>query len=329
MRLWRTRARGPTGAPARVVLVRLPAFLTMGCMWLCGAMHMHIAQPQPPLHFLHKFPPFSSPFTTLCQPPAAGFAFAAMATEQRSISTELAKTTVNALHFAQVDALAVAASFVPGWLTCAVLVARVASVMRMRCWPPCRMCSHRMACNVPCRVRSADETTVTGGTPCPSDCACRWTRCTRQRVRCCAALLLTCCCAQRARGQSAVATAATAVATAATAAAPLASATPAAAPDASRCRKHRRRSSQLLQSVRSSSKEFQWLETHLWHVKRMRMRNLWGYRVATAPNDKSVAATVKVRVCKAVRLRACWHSCHHRALHSVHSSRAWCMMPRT
>ncbi|KAI9209255.1 ribonucleases P/MRP protein subunit POP1-domain-containing protein [Polychytrium aggregatum] len=30
-----------------------------------------------------------------------------------------------------------------------------------------------------------------------------------------------------------------------------------------------------------------WLETHIWHAKRMRMVNLWGYKLAHHPNDKS------------------------------------------
>ncbi|KAJ6619451.1 POP1-domain-containing protein [Mycena sp. CBHHK59/15] len=30
-----------------------------------------------------------------------------------------------------------------------------------------------------------------------------------------------------------------------------------------------------------------WLETHLWHAKRMKMENMWGYRLAETPTDKS------------------------------------------
>ncbi|TFK28005.1 ribonuclease P/MRP protein subunit [Coprinopsis marcescibilis] len=30
-----------------------------------------------------------------------------------------------------------------------------------------------------------------------------------------------------------------------------------------------------------------WLETHLWHAKRMKMENVWGYRLAIEPTDKS------------------------------------------
>ncbi|KAJ7935581.1 NUC188 domain-containing protein [Mycena leptocephala] len=30
-----------------------------------------------------------------------------------------------------------------------------------------------------------------------------------------------------------------------------------------------------------------WLETHIWHAKRMKMENLWGYRLAITPTEKS------------------------------------------
>ncbi|KAJ7147486.1 POP1-domain-containing protein [Mycena crocata] len=30
-----------------------------------------------------------------------------------------------------------------------------------------------------------------------------------------------------------------------------------------------------------------WLETHIWHAKRMRMANMWGYRLAVTPTEKS------------------------------------------
>ncbi|KAJ7175799.1 ribonucleases P/MRP protein subunit POP1-domain-containing protein [Mycena filopes] len=30
-----------------------------------------------------------------------------------------------------------------------------------------------------------------------------------------------------------------------------------------------------------------WLETHIWHAKRMRMQNMWGYRLAVTPTEKA------------------------------------------
>ncbi|KAI0300399.1 ribonucleases P/MRP protein subunit POP1-domain-containing protein [Russula brevipes] len=34
-------------------------------------------------------------------------------------------------------------------------------------------------------------------------------------------------------------------------------------------------------------KDKKWLETHLWHAKRMHMENMWGYRLAVQPTEKS------------------------------------------
>lgn len=30
-----------------------------------------------------------------------------------------------------------------------------------------------------------------------------------------------------------------------------------------------------------------WLETHIWHAKRMHMANMWGFRIAVQPTEKS------------------------------------------
>ncbi|KAI8978898.1 ribonucleases P/MRP protein subunit POP1-domain-containing protein [Pilobolus umbonatus] len=35
-------------------------------------------------------------------------------------------------------------------------------------------------------------------------------------------------------------------------------------------------------------KSKKWLETHIWHAKRMKMADIWGYRIASRPNTKSV-----------------------------------------
>ncbi|KAL6301998.1 POP1-domain-containing protein [Sparassis latifolia] len=43
------------------------------------------------------------------------------------------------------------------------------------------------------------------------------------------------------------------------------------------------RNQQLLKRQRSKN----WLETHLWHAKRMKMENMWGYRLAVEPTEKS------------------------------------------
>lgn len=64
---------------------------------------------------------------------------------------------------------------------------------------------------------------------------------------------------------------------------------------AARPREHRRRSSQLLHSIRAQPREFQWLETHLWHRKRMVMEPRWGFHLALRRADKPPAAAASVR----------------------------------
>lgn len=52
-------------------------------------------------------------------------------------------------------------------------------------------------------------------------------------------------------------------------------------------RKHKRRPQYLLQDYQRRQRQFVWLETHIWHAKRMKMGNLWGYKIAQRCNDKS------------------------------------------
>ncbi|KAI9278106.1 NUC188 domain-containing protein [Sporodiniella umbellata] len=46
-------------------------------------------------------------------------------------------------------------------------------------------------------------------------------------------------------------------------------------------------------------KSKRWLETHLWHAKRMKMINIWGHRIAQTPNSKSARVTYRsfTRLC--------------------------------
>ncbi len=37
-----------------------------------------------------------------------------------------------------------------------------------------------------------------------------------------------------------------------------------------------------------------WLETHLWHAKRMHMHNVWGHRLAAAPNDRYTTCGLRI-----------------------------------
>ncbi|KAG1861722.1 ribonucleases P/MRP protein subunit POP1-domain-containing protein [Suillus subalutaceus] len=41
------------------------------------------------------------------------------------------------------------------------------------------------------------------------------------------------------------------------------------------------------ESLLKRQRDKTWLETHIWHAKRMKMENMWGYRLAVTPTEKS------------------------------------------
>ena len=55
-------------------------------------------------------------------------------------------------------------------------------------------------------------------------------------------------------------------------------------------RKRRRRTSQLLAAYMRRDRQWNWLETHIWHAKRMHMEGLWGYKLAVKPHEKGQRA---------------------------------------
>eukprot|EP00041_Stephanoeca_diplocostata_P024424 m.618460 g.618460 ORF g.618460 m.618460 type:complete len:834 (-) comp22528_c0_seq12:133-2634(-) len=57
-----------------------------------------------------------------------------------------------------------------------------------------------------------------------------------------------------------------------------------------RSRRHRRRASNLRAAYAKRSAKYTWLETHIWHAKRMHMQTRWGWRMAAAPCEKGVRA---------------------------------------
>lgn len=58
---------------------------------------------------------------------------------------------------------------------------------------------------------------------------------------------------------------------------------------AKRPSRHRRRKPKnLYQEYRSRQHSQMWLETHIWHAKRMKMVNKWGYRLAEESCAKSI-----------------------------------------
>ena len=58
-------------------------------------------------------------------------------------------------------------------------------------------------------------------------------------------------------------------------------------------RRKRRRPNNLKMEYHRRQKDKKWLETHLWHAKRMKMVTKWGYRLALCCNDKGVRANYR------------------------------------
>ncbi|KAJ7505381.1 ribonucleases P/MRP protein subunit POP1-domain-containing protein [Mycena galericulata] len=51
-----------------------------------------------------------------------------------------------------------------------------------------------------------------------------------------------------------------------------------------------------------------WLETHIWHAKRMRMENMWGYRLAVTPTEKAFRPSHRASVHGAILHDASYQS---------------------
>ncbi|KAL8002281.1 putative ribonuclease P/MRP protein subunit Pop1 [Plasmopara halstedii] len=75
-----------------------------------------------------------------------------------------------------------------------------------------------------------------------------------------------------------------------------------------RCRKHQRRPHKMLQERLNitDSERPRWLSTHLWHTKRMVMKEQYGYMLALHRSDKSISAALQ-----AVRQTATLHDCSY------------------
>jgi len=58
-------------------------------------------------------------------------------------------------------------------------------------------------------------------------------------------------------------------------------------------RKKKRRAATIVEEYLRRQGKKRWLETHIWHAKRMHMKNIWGYRLADYPNEKSLRATYR------------------------------------
>ncbi len=60
-----------------------------------------------------------------------------------------------------------------------------------------------------------------------------------------------------------------------------------------RSRKHRRNTRNLQSTYAQRQRINKWLETHLWHTKRMKMCSKYGYQLSKHCSDKGVRAAYK------------------------------------
>lgn len=58
-------------------------------------------------------------------------------------------------------------------------------------------------------------------------------------------------------------------------------------------RRYRRKPKNLMEEYTRRQREHVWLETHIWHAKRMKMIDAWGYRLADHPNEKGFRAAYR------------------------------------
>ncbi|XP_033736638.1 ribonucleases P/MRP protein subunit POP1-like [Pecten maximus] len=58
-------------------------------------------------------------------------------------------------------------------------------------------------------------------------------------------------------------------------------------------RKFRRRPKNLLDEYNRRQRKHVWLETHIWHAKRFKMEEKWGYKIPIQPTDKSKRASYR------------------------------------
>lgn len=74
-------------------------------------------------------------------------------------------------------------------------------------------------------------------------------------------------------------------------------------------RKYRRKTSNLLKEYARRSKNNVWLETHIWHAKRFRMKKIWGYKIPYTPTDKRYKASYRAAVKHCLLQDISYYSC--------------------
>ena len=62
----------------------------------------------------------------------------------------------------------------------------------------------------------------------------------------------------------------------------------------SRCRRHRRKLLYLMNLYELRQKKVKWIETHIWHSKRCKMVERWGYKIPYQCSDKGLRTAYKL-----------------------------------
>ncbi|CAG8436872.1 7617_t:CDS:10 [Ambispora gerdemannii] len=58
-------------------------------------------------------------------------------------------------------------------------------------------------------------------------------------------------------------------------------------------RRKKRRPGSLVEEYTRRQAKIRWLETHIWHTKRMKMIEIWGYKLAEHPSEKSIKSSYR------------------------------------
>jgi ribonuclease P/MRP protein subunit POP1 len=74
-------------------------------------------------------------------------------------------------------------------------------------------------------------------------------------------------------------------------------------------RKAKRKPGNIVAHFANRKIDKQWLETHIWHAKRFRMENMWGYRIPMKPNEHSVKSAYRAAKHQAVMYDVSYMQC--------------------
>lgn len=82
-----------------------------------------------------------------------------------------------------------------------------------------------------------------------------------------------------------------------------------AGPKLKSSRRKKRRSGTIAQVFANRNSSKLWLETHVWHAKRMKMCEKWGFKLALHPNEKNIRSIYRASKHECVLYDASYMSC--------------------